>query len=51
VRLADSYRSLELAARRRSRRAYAAAKLALRRRQAALTDALRRLHRLGFRLT
>jgi predicted Ser/Thr protein kinase len=51
ARVADSYRRLELAARRRDRHAYDHARSTLRRREAALGDALRQLGRLGYRFT
>jgi len=50
ARVAGSYRTLELAARRRTRHGYNEARSALRRPEAALRNALRQLGRLGYRV-
>jgi serine/threonine-protein kinase len=51
ARVAGSYRALELAARRHTRQAYDEARSALRRRKAALGNALQQLEGLGYRVT
>jgi serine/threonine-protein kinase len=51
TRVADTYRSLEVAARRRDRHAYDRARSRLQRRNTVLSDAVRQLRRLGYRVT